>query len=221
MIARLKAEWRLKLVLLVVFNSVFWSGYQVLSRHAFFPMRAVPLTLLDHTVPFQPEPWAWVYLSQFVFTGALPLLLTTREAIRRYSVSLVVMSAVGFAVFFFFPTPGPRPMEVGGNLAMKWIAAGDGTMNAFPSLHAAFIICMSVLAWRMFGRAHPLRVVVVAAFLGGAILFSTLATKQHYVLDLLAGAALGWLADRLAWRGASAAAMMPFKSGSTSQCGAR
>ena len=221
MIRRLQAEWRLKLVLLVVFNAIFWTGYQVLARHVFFPLRAVPVTWLDRAVPFAPTPWAWVYLSQFLFTGPLPLLLTTREDIRRYSVSLAAMSSAGFAVFFFFPTPGPRPADLGGSVAMEWIAAGDGALNALPSLHAAFVVCMSALAWRMFGRAHPLRVVAVAVAWGGAILFSTLATKQHYALDLVAGAALGWLADWLAWRGASAAAMMPFISGSTSQLGAR
>jgi membrane-associated phospholipid phosphatase len=220
-IERLKSEWRLKLVLVVVINALFWSGYQMLARYAFFPQRAVPETALDRAVPFQPEPWAWVYLSQYIFTGMLPLLLTSRESIRRYVVSLTLMSASGFAVFLFFPTPGPRPAEVGGNLAMNWIAMADGTLNAFPSLHAAFIVCMSVLAWRMFGRSHPRRVVLVSVLWGGAILFSTLATKQHYALDLLAGALLGWLADSLAWRGVSAAAMIPFKSGSTSQLGVR
>ncbi|MEO6788312.1 MAG: phosphatase PAP2 family protein [Chthoniobacteraceae bacterium] len=221
MIGRLKAEWRLKLVLLVMFNAVFWTGYQVLARHAFFPLRAVPVTWVDRAVPFAPEPWAWVYLSQFLFTGSLPLLLATREAIRCYSISLAMMSGAGFGTFLFFPTPGPHPPEAGGNLAMEWIAAGDGALNALPSLHAAFVVCMSALAWRMFGREHPWRVAIVVVVWGGAILFSTLATKQHYALDLVAGALVGWWADSLAWRGASAAATMPFKSGITSHRGAR
>ncbi len=205
----LQAEWRLKVVLFVVFNAMFWIGYQGLARHAIFPLRAVPLTALDRAVPFQPEPWAWVYLSQFVFVGWLPLLLTTRAAIRRYSVSLAVMSATGFAVFLFLPTPGPRPAEVGGSFAMKWIAAGDGALNSIPSLHAAFVVCMGALAWRMFGRTHPELVALISLLWGGAILFSTLATKQHYALDLVAGGLLGWAADWLAWRGGSAAATMP------------
>lgn len=221
MIARLRAEWRLKLVLFVVINTVFWSAYQVLARRAFFPLWSVPVMTLDDAVPFQPEPWAWVYLSQYFFTGTLPLLLTSRETLRRYVAALAMMSAPGFAAFLFFPTSGPRPAEVGGSLAMRWIAACDGTLNAFPSLHAAFIVCMSMLAWRMFGREHPWRVVAVSVLWGGAILFSTLATKQHYTLDLVAGAVLGWLADRLAWRGVSATVMIPCNSGSTSQRGAR
>ncbi len=217
MIARIKAEWRLKLALFLVANAVFWSGYQFLGRCEFFPLREVPLTWLDRAVGYQPNGWVWVYLSQYVFTLALPLLLTTREALRRYGWTLALMGGGAFAVFLFFPTPGPRPLEVGKNAAMQFLATADAPMNALPSLHAAFIACMAMLAWRMFG----VRALVVAAVWGGAILFSTLATKQHYALDLPAGLLLGWLADAIAWRGASDAAMMPVSDGVMSQRGAR
>ena len=218
MIARIKAEWRLKVALLVIANAVFWGGYQILGRHAFFSPREVPLTWLDRAVDYQPDGWVWVYLSQYVFTSALPLLLTTREALWRYARTLALMSGGAFVVFLFFPTPGPRPLEVGGNIAMQFLATADAPMNALPSLHAAFIACMTALAWRMFRSSGTL---AVSAVWGPAILFSTLATKQHYALDLLAGLLLGAVADWLAWRGASAAAMMPVSDGVMSQRGAR
>jgi hypothetical protein len=214
---RLQAEWRLKLLLFIAINAVFWTGYQWLSRHALFPLRTVPITWLDRAVPFQPALWSWVYLSQFLFTGTLPLLLVTRADIRRYVISIAVMSITSFAVFLFFPTEGPRSSAISDHAAMQWITRADGPLNALPSLHAAFIVCMGLLAWRMFG----LRVVTVVVIWGGAVFYSTLATKQHYVLDLLAGGTLGWLADSLAWRGASAAAMIPVSSGTASQCGER
>ncbi len=217
MFTRLQAEWRLKLLLFITINAVFWVGYQWLSRHAHFPLRAIPVTWLDRAVPFQPELWSWVYLSQFLFTGALPLLLVTPAEIRRYLVSLAVMSITSFAIFLFLPTAGPRPNAVGDDAAMRWIASADGPLNALPSLHAAFLVCMGRLAWRMFGwKAVP----VVVPW-GAAILYSTLATKQHYALDLLTGGALGWLADSLAWRGVSAAAAIPVSNGSASQHGER
>lgn len=217
MIKRLRAEWRLKLLVFVVVNAVFWVGYQWLSRHAHFPLRPIPVTWLDRAVPFQPELWSWIYLSQFLFTGALPLLLVTRADLRRYVVSLAVMSSASFAIFLFLPTEGPRPSDVGDSVAMRWIAHADGPLNALPSLHAAFLVCMGCLAWRMFGwKAVPLVVIW-----GGAILYSTLATKQHYALDLLAGGTLGWLADSLAWRGVGAAASIPVSNGIASQHGER
>ena len=36
---------------------------------------------------------------------------------------------------------------------------------------------------------------------GGLIVYSTLATKQHWLLDLPPGMAIAWAAHRLAWRG--------------------
>jgi membrane-associated phospholipid phosphatase len=216
-LTRLQAEWRLKLLLFVAINAIFWTGYQWLSRHALFPLCEVPDTWLDRTVSFQPGLWSCVYLSQFLFTGTLPLLLLTRADIRRYVISLAVMSVTSFAVFLFFPTEGPRPNAVGDNAAMRWIAAADGPLNALPSLHAAFLVCMGRLAGRMFG----LKLAPVVVLWGGAILYSTLATKQHYALDLLAGGTLGWIADSLAWRGIKAAATIPVSSGSASQRGER
>ena len=217
MLQRLQAEWRLKLLLFVAVNAVFWVGYQWFSRHAYFPLRGVPVTWLDRAVPFHPEFWSWIYLSQFIFTGTLPLLLVTRTDIRRYLVSLAVMSITSFTVFVFFPTQGPRPSTVAGPVAMSWIASADGPLNAMPSLHAAFLVCMGGLAWRMFG----LKVLPVVMLWGAAILYSTLATKQHYALDLLSGGVLGLLADSLAWRGVRATAMIPVSSGNASQRGER
>ena len=204
-VSLLKAEWRLKLSLTVLFNLLFWSGYEVLGRHAFFPLRAVPMTWLDRAVPFQPEPWAWVYLSQFTFTSTLPWLLSTRDAIRRYATGLVVMTLTSFLIFLFLPTPCLRPAQVGGSGAMKLIVAFDGLLNAFPSLHATFLAYMSALAWRMFGRAIPMWGVALWALWGTAIMYATLATKQHYALDLAAGGLLGWTSDWLAWRGVARA----------------
>jgi membrane-associated phospholipid phosphatase len=104
---------------------------------------------------------------------------------------------------------------------MYIITTFSGPMNAMPSLHAAFLIYMGALAWRTFGRAISPWGISVAILWGGAILYSTIATRQHYALDLAAGAVLGWLADAVAWRGASAAATMPVRIGSESRAGAR
>jgi membrane-associated phospholipid phosphatase len=220
----LTAHWRLKVALTAALNVLFWGGYGFLGHHAFFSLRAVPLTALDHAVPFQPVPWAWIYLSQYLFVVVLPWLLTTREAILRYAAGVLIMSCASFGCFLFFPTPGPRPLEVGGDFAMRTIANYDGTLNACPSLHAVFLVYMALLAWRMFGRVAPVLTVGASFMWGAAILYSTLATKQHYVIDLVAGSMLGVLADWLAWRGstpATAEITIPRKSGSTSQAGSR
>lgn len=225
MLARFLAHWRLKLVLTAGLNAFFWSFYSFLGRHAFFPVRTLPLTWLDRVIPFQPEPWGWIYLSQFLFTGTLPWFLATRQAVRRYAVGLVVMSMVSFSIFFFFPVASPRPETITDSGAMTWILGYDGHLNAFPSLHAAFLVYMAALAKRMAGGALPSLVTSGGFVWGALILYATIATRQHYAVDLLAGAALGGAADWFAWRdahsGASAATTTARKTGVTSHDGCR
>lgn len=199
-LALLKSEWRLKVALTVIINAVFWAGYGTLGRHAIFPIHEVPKLWLDRAIPFQPEPWSWVYLSHFIFTGGVPWLLPTRDLIRRYTVCVAVMALTSFSVFFFWPTHVSRTADIGDGLAMGLIANYDVPLNAFPSLHAAFLVAMGALALRVF--AVPRTVIVVCAIWVVAILYSTIATRQHYSLDLLAGGMLGWFAHWVAWRGA-------------------
>ena len=47
----------------------------------------------------------------------------------------------------------------------------------------------------------------LSALWGAAILYGTLATKQHWVADLPPAFALAWLAHRWAWRKAKPAAL--------------
>jgi membrane-associated phospholipid phosphatase len=76
----------------------------------------------------------------------------------------------------------------------------DGTYNAFPSLHAGFLVYTLALGFRLLGRRlHPLVVAGIGIWTA-LILYATLATKQHYVLDLLAGGMIGFVAHGLAWR---------------------
>lgn len=216
----LATHWRLKICLGLALNCVFWSGYGLLAHHAFFPLCTMPLTWLDRMVTYQPEPWGWVYLSQFAVSGILPWLLSKKEALLRYSAGAAFMGAISFTVFLFCPVAGPRPAGADLSQSLKLITSYDGTFNCFPSLHAAFMFYLGALAWRMFGRARPRVVVGVALTWGGAILVSTLATKQHYALDLLAGGLLGLAADWLAWRGADiTVAMTSLKSESRSHEG--
>jgi membrane-associated phospholipid phosphatase len=76
-------------------------------------------------------------------------------------------------------------------------------MNAFPSLHAAFLAYLARLTWRMFQGTLSRWSVAAGVVWGAAILYATIATRQHYAIDLMAGASIGVLADWLAWRRAS------------------
>lgn len=205
--ARVRAHGRLKLGLALLLGAGFWTGYSYLGRHAFVPVRTLPLTAIDRAIPFHPAGWAWVYLSQFLLTGFLPWLLASRDEIRRYVASFVLLSGFAFAIFILFPVASPRPVPTPEAGAMRFILAYDGTLNAFPSLHAGFLVLMVLLAPRIFGTQRAGWLWAAGLVWGGAILYATIATRQHYAVDLAAGAALGALVHGLAWRTAPAAAV--------------
>jgi membrane-associated phospholipid phosphatase len=193
------AQWRLKLALTAVINVFFWVGYGFLSRHALFPVRSLPQTWLDSTVPFQPGFWGWIYLSEFLATMSVPWLIGSKEGLRRYALGLLVLCGGSFLIFLFFPVASPRPAALPANGAGALIAFWDGPLNAFPSLHAGFTVYTLALAMRLFSRRLPRWFLATLWLWAGLIFYSTLATKQHYALDLGAGALLGLAADTVAW----------------------
>ena len=206
-VARIAALWREKVCLTVALNIVFWSAYFFLSRHAWFPTHPLPMTWLDNWAGFRPYPWVWIYESNFLLVPAIPWLIATREELRRCVAGFILLATVSFAIFVVFPVASPRPIDLGTNPFMLLIAQADGPLNAFPSLHASTLIYTIALAKRIFGQ--KLSPIVFAGLIlwAALILFGTLATKQHYAIDLLAGGLIGWAADRAVWRKGSRGAI--------------
>jgi membrane-associated phospholipid phosphatase len=194
------ALWPLKLGVTAVVSVLFWSCYLFLSRHPLLPVHTLPLTWFDTWAGYQPNPWAWVYESIFLLTGISPWLIISREQLRRYIVGFALLSTVSFVVFALFPVASPRLTDSQLSTFLIFITQVDGPMNAFPSLHAGCLIYALALIWHLFGpRLNPMVAILLLVW-AGLILFGTLATKQHYAVDLLAGGLLGWAADWVAWR---------------------
>jgi len=221
---RVQALWRVKLGVMLVGNTVFWALYLLLSRHALAPIHNLPMTWLDRWAGFRPHGWSWVYESNFLLVGAVPWLLQTRSEIRRYLSGFVLLAGVSLLTFLIYPVSSPRPLGRDSDPFLIFITHVDGPLNAFPSLHAATLIYTVCLILRLFGptdresttagvlpllppsgeRRAVLRMVAMGLGLWTLlILFATLATKQHYALDLLAGALLGCVAYWFAWRGST------------------
>src|SRR4051812_29012413 len=87
-----RAHWQFKLALTFALNLFFWLGYGFLSHHAFLPLHTLPLTPLDHAIPFEPRGWSWVYMSEFIFTAATPWLISQREMLHRYAKGVGLLS---------------------------------------------------------------------------------------------------------------------------------
>ena len=189
--------WRylpLKVVGISGFMWIFFLGYFHTLRHPIYPVFEMPATALDALVPFQPQLLA-AYVSLWLYVGVAPgLLLRLRELIA-YGLWAAAMCGFGLLIFYFWPTAVPPPVvDVTGYPGFALLQGVDAAGNACPSLHvaaAAFSALWVERLMRIVGAPAPLRLLNLVWML--AIGWSTVAIRQHVVLDAVAGAALGAL----------------------------
>jgi len=105
------------------------------------------------------------------------------------------MAAIGLVVFWFFPTTVPAfAVDWSQYPALQFLKATDVGGNAFPSLHVAFAVFTAVLLARQLrsvGAPSWTQWVNLLWALG--IVYSTLATRQHVLLDVIGGTLLAVL----------------------------
>lgn len=203
--ARVRAELPAKLRLFAGLAVGICVPYFTLQHVALFPERTVPAVPLDRLVGFDPR-WTGVYLSVCLLVPLFPLLATRREDVQRFGRGLVALCLPAFAFFLFFPVRGPRPVEMPANDAYAWLVSVDGATNAFPSLHVGLTVFGLLYGFRILGDgASPARRRLLAALClawGLGIAWSTLATRQHWTVDVLAALPLAGFAYVVAFRGA-------------------
>jgi membrane-associated phospholipid phosphatase len=154
------------------------------------------MTAVDRWVPFVPE-------SGLVYFAMFPLLLGTFIAIRdlrratSFLYACLLAQAIGMACFMLWPTQYPRELyalpptaSAVGAALVRFCRGTDAPLNCLPSLHVSTVVlCVCALRGSRW---------FVPALLGGVVLaVSTLTFKQHYLVDVVAGALLGlvsWLA---------------------------
>ena len=192
------AAWQFKLVIAVVLPIVFCVPYFLLEHFPIFPIHRFELSWVDRQVPFRPK-WAWVYQSFYLIVNLVPWLGRSRDDMRRFAFGFLLMSGISFAIFFFFPIIGPRPQSIGDPFLYRLMISYDGALNAFPSLHAALLVYTLEFGWRLANRWISIWMVSIIAVWAGLIIYSTLATKEHYAVDLLAGGVLAVACDAIAW----------------------
>ena len=181
--------------------------YFGLQRLALFPRRTLPALALDGWIDFAPG-WLWAYLSIALLVPLAPLLATRRDDLWRYARGLALVCVPCFVAFLLVPVEGPRPEALPAHGAYEWLASVDRPTNSFPSLHAALAVYSMLFACRVLRRDLSRAPWTALAAAGSvwvlAILYSTLATRQHWAIDLPAGVLLAWVADARAWRSAHA-----------------
>lgn len=206
--SRLRAQLGSKIAVLLGLSVGICVPYFTLQRIDLFRPRLLPMTALDHWIAFDPG-WLWTYLSVGLLVPLAPLLATRRDELARYARGLAALCLTCFAAFLFFPVEGPRPAIAPDHGAYQLLVSYDRPANSFPSLHAGLAAYSLLFAFRVlrgdlprpprlaFGSAGSLWVAL--------ILYSTLATRQHWAIDLPAGVLVAIAAHTWAWRSADGA----------------
>jgi hypothetical protein len=150
----------------------------------------------------------WVYIW-----GHWPVILSTAIVLHRYRRdryyllrnALFVSGAIGFLFFALLPVAPPRLLELGlvdtvtDESSSYRALQPPGLTNqyaAFPSLHAGWNILVGIVlvtttahvAVRLFAVASP-----------AAMAFAVVATANHFVVDVAAGAAVVGVGLAAAW----------------------
>lgn len=201
--AGLKAHFVFKFIAVWVLGIPFFYCYFLLLQHPLLPVTVMPVTALDRWIAFAPGA-LWLYVSLWLYVPLAPGLLVDRRELYDYYRAAIVLALAGLAVFLLWPTASPQPL-------VDWdrhppfgpVIAADDVGNALPSLHVAFSVFSGIWLHRLLGRAGaPAWLKWVNAIWCVAIVYSTMATRQHVAVDAVAGALLGWLAAllHLRWR---------------------
>jgi hypothetical protein len=196
---RVRAHWRLKAILTALIGTVFTGLYLLIGHHPILPVRRLPLTWLDRAIGFHPYAWVWIYQSVYIPVKVIPWMARRREELRRYVAGFTLITLVSFAIFIAWPIRMPKP-PVENAHGMWWLLQQyDAPHNSLPSLHASLLVFTLAFGRRVVRPPRGLGLMFdVWALL---ILYGTIATKEHYVADIVSGTLLGLIGHLWAWRG--------------------
>lgn len=169
-------------VLLVVTIPVFYGAEGMIRQHVAAPWL---VTRWDSRIPLVPAA-AWVYMSWYLapwFVLAAPA-----RRFRRVATSVTLAFAFCMICYVLLPVSIERPIVLGQTLserALRFLYLHDPPWNIFPSFHAA----LCAVLWRSAAGGLPARWAMriwMAAICGACVL-----TKQHNLLDIPVGIAVG------------------------------
>ena len=167
----------------------FWCQRNVLFEPRVFR------SPVDDRIPYLPV-WVWIYsLLYYPAILYVNVVLKTAEQFTRVAFSYLLLLALQGFFFVIFPVRTPhhwRPAQRRCGYSERFLAfvqRYDAPSNSFPSMHTSVAM---LTALHLYGHSGPLAF-AFPLLIGLSCVF----TKQHYLVDVPAGAALGWAAYRV------------------------
>ena len=178
--------------------TVLMIGYYSICHAPMDPISPFVYLYIDDFIPFLP--WTvWIYLIGLFFP--IPYIIDKVRQPETLIAALLATLCSGFVAFIFFwlvPMAYPRPLVISGgdvisNQLLALVYLLDTPINTFPSLHVAY----STIFYLVIKEEVPSqrRFFFINLCL---ILVSTLTTKQHFLLDGIAGVILALISFRAA-----------------------
>jgi membrane-associated phospholipid phosphatase len=173
-------------------TGLFFVAYFWVQRHPAYPPITMPQTALDLDIPFQ-APALLAYVSVWIYIGFGPGLQRTVREFAVYGLWLCGLCICGLAIFYFWPTQVPRSILTATDFpGFAFLHQIDESSNACPSMHVAVAIFTVIRVDEVLRSMRvPLQPRLINAAWFAAIAYSTLAIKQHLLVDVGAGACLG------------------------------
>ncbi|HTL28968.1 MAG TPA: phosphatase PAP2 family protein [Tepidisphaeraceae bacterium] len=192
------AEWKMKLWLGALLFVAMCTAYFVVGHVPYRAVTALAPTAIDRAIPFSVK-WTTVYISLYLL---LPFawLIPTRAMLWRYAGGMVLMCVIACTTFILIPITGPRPPDAPGDAMYALVTYLDNPLNCLPSLHVSLAVYTVLFVARGISERLRAPLTTLLSIWSLLIIYSTLATKQHYFADVVAGAILGWLAFIIATR---------------------
>jgi membrane-associated phospholipid phosphatase len=185
------SDYVINLILSVILIVGTYQFYFLTQRRPLRSARSFHSSL-DERLPYWPV-WSWVY--SFLYYPAILYLNLIAQDARHFTLmafSYIMLLLMQMTFFYLMPVSTPehwRSMNQGSTLSERFllfVQKFDGPTNCFPSMHVSVAMLTALHALPQMGAwayAFP-----------GLIALSCIFTKQHYVIDLPTGAALGWFA---------------------------
>lgn len=195
----LRCFW-LKSLGTTAFTFVFFIAYIYLLKHPAGETFVVPRIWLDDWIGFQPLALI-PYLSLWVYVSLPPIFMVRHADIVAYGLRIGLLCVAGLLCFYFWPTAvPPADIDWARYPGMAFLKGVDAAGNACPSLHVATAVFSAIWLQHLLRRfSSPAWLLGLNVLWCAAIVWSTIATRQHVVLDALAGLLLAVLAAWLSF----------------------
>ena len=188
--------WAGKMLAITGGIASFFCAYFWVMRHPLSAMTVVPVTWIDDLVFFYP-PSFLVYVSLWVYVGLAPTLARDARELAAWGAVSFAMAVIGLGIFLALPTKIPDfGVDWSPYPLLAFLKEVDVAGNACPSLHVAFAVFTAVVLHTQLTAMRAPRI-----FLAGnalwclGIVYSTMATRQHVALDVIAGSLLAGAAS--------------------------